>query len=150
MAVAIDGGHSTRAGRVAGALRSIGREEMADELLRTMRQVGYQVTEENPFEENVRMEAFGVSPYASRIRLMWMKMREVVLRELKVESVHREAAEVMAMMDATYVKDSYNSLSIEGYKITEGLLERVRRGDWDPEKDEEDMERRNALAARGY
>ena len=56
MAVAIDGGHSTRAGRVAGALRSIGREEMADELLRTMRQVGYQVKEENPFEENVRME----------------------------------------------------------------------------------------------
>lgn len=150
MAAAIDGGHSTRAGRVAGALRSIGREEMADELLRTMRQVGYQVKEENPFEENVRMERFGVSPYASRIRLMWMKMREVVLQELHVKPEHREAAEVLAMMDETYVKDSYNSLSIEGYKITEGLLKRVRRGDWDPEKDEEDKERRNALAARGY
>ena len=123
---------------------------MADELLRTMRQVGYQVKEENPFEENVRMERFGMSPYASRIRLMWMKMREVVLRELHMEPVHREAAEVLAMMDETYVKDSYNSLSIEGYKITEGLLERVRRGDWDPEKDEEDKERRNALSARGY
>lgn len=151
MAAAIDGGHSTRAGRVAGALRSIGREEMADELLRTMRQVGYQVTEENPFEENVRMETFGVSPYASRIRLMWMKMREVVLQELQgMRSVERSSEEVLAMMDETYVKDSYNSLSIEGYKITEGLLERVRRGDWDPEKDEEDKERRNALAARGY
>ena len=151
MAAAIDNGHSTRAGRVAGALRSIGREEMADELLRTMRQVGYQVSEENPFEENVRMEAFGVSPYASRIRLMWMKMRGVVLRELRgVKAVVRSSDEVLAMMDKTYVKDSYNSLSIEGYKITEGLLERVRRGDWDPEKDEEDQERRNALAARGY
>ena len=149
-ATAIDGGHTTRAGRVAGALRSIGRAEMADELLRTMRQVGYQVTEENPFEEDVRMGRFEVSPYASRIRLMWMKMREVVLRELKVEPIRKEAAEVLAMMDATYVKDSYNSLSIEGYKITEGLLERVRRGDWNPEKDEEDKERRNALAARGY
>ena len=151
MAAAIDGGHSTRAGRVAGALRSIGREEMADELLRMMRQVGYQVTEENPFDENVRMETFGVSPYASRIRLMWMKMREVVLQELQgMRSVERSSEEVLAMMDETYVKDSYNSLSIEGYKITEGLLERVRRGDWDPEKDEEDKERRNALAARGY
>jgi len=29
-------------------------------------------------------------------------------------------------MDATYIKDSYNSLSIEGYKVTEELLERVR------------------------
>ena len=150
VSAAIDGGHTTRAGRVAGALRSIGREEMADELLRMMRQVGYTVTEENPFEENVRMETFAVSPYVSRIRLMWMQMREVVLATLKVKPVQQNAASVIAMMDATYVKDSYNSLSIEGYKITEGLLERVRSGNWDPEKDEEDKERKNALVARGY
>ena len=150
VSAAIDGGHTTRAGRVAGALRSIGREEMADELLRIMRQVGYTVTEENPFEENVPMKTFSMSPYVSRIRLMWMQMREVVLATLKVKSKRQDAASVIAMMDATYVKDSYNSLSIEGYKITEGLLERVRSGNWDPEKDEEDKERKNALAARGY
>ena len=150
ISAAIDGGHTTRAGRVAGALRSIGREEMADELLRMMRQVGHTVTEENPFEEDVRLETFAVSPHASRIRLMWMQMRKVVLAALKVKSVQQDATSVLAMMDATYVKDSYNSLSIEGYKITEGLLERVRSGNWDPEKDEADKERRNALAARGY
>ena len=119
-------------------------------MLRMMRQVGYTVIEENPFEENVRMETFAVSPYVSRIRLMWMQMREVVLATLKVKPVQQDAESVLAMMDATYVKDSYNSLSIEGYKITEGLLERVRSGNWDPEKDEEDKERKNALAARGY
>ena len=150
VSAAIDGGHTTRAGRVAGALRSIGREEMADELLRMMRQVGYTVTEENPFEENVRMDTFAVSPYVSRIRLMWTQMREVVLATIKVKPMQQDADSVLAMMDATYVKDSYNSLSIEGYKITEGLLERVRSGNWDPEKDEEDKERKNALAARGY
>ncbi len=147
---AIDGGHTTRAGRVAGALRSIGREEMADEMLRMMRQVGYAVTEENPFEENVQMKTFAASPYASRIRLMWMQMRKVVLETLKVQPMQQDAASVLAMMDATYVKDSYNSLSIEGYKITENLLKRVRSGNWNPEENEEDMERRNALAARGY
>ncbi len=150
VSAAIDGGHTTRAGRVAGRLRSIGREEMADELLRMMRQVGYTVTEENPFEENMHINTFAVSPYVSRIRLMWMKMREVLLASLKVKPIQQDAASVLAMMDATYVKDSYNSLSIEGYKITEGLLERVRSGNWDPEKDEEDKERKNALAARGY
>ena len=36
---AIDGGHTTRAGRVAGAFRSIGREELADSMLSMMRQV---------------------------------------------------------------------------------------------------------------
>jgi len=150
VSASIDGGHTTRAGRVAGALRSIGREEMADELLRMMRQVGYTVTDENPFDENVRMNTFAVSPYVSRIRLMWMQMREVVLDVLKAKPVRQDAETVLAMMDATYVKDSYNSLSIEGYKITEGLLERVKSGDWNPEKDEEDKERKNALAARGY
>jgi hypothetical protein len=150
VSAAIDGGHTTRAGRVAGALRSIGREEMADELLRMMRQVGYTVTEENPFEEDVRMETLAVSPHVSRIRLMWKQMRKVVLETLNVNPVHQDAASVLAMMDATYVKDSYHSLSIEGYKITEELLERVRSGDWDPEKDAEDKKRKDALAARGY
>ena len=150
VSAAIDGGHTTRAGRVAGALRSIGREEMADGLLRMMRQVGHTVTEENPFEEDVRMETFAVSPHVSRIRLMWKQMREVVLETINVKPVHQDVASVLAMMDATYVKDSYHSLSIEGYKITEGLLERVSSGDWDPEKDLEDKERQDALAARGY
>ena len=150
VSAAIDGGHTTRVGRVAGALRSIGRGEMADELLRRMRQVGHAVTEENPFEEDVRMGMFAVPPYVSRICLMWTQMRKVVLETLKVEPIQQDAASVLAMMDATYVKDSYHSLSIEGYKITEGLLERVRSGDWDPGKNEADRERRDALAARGY
>ena len=150
VSIAIDGGHTTRAGRVAGALRSIGREAMADELLRMMRQVGHSVTEENPFEENVCVATFGGSPYVSRIRLMWMQMRRVVVELLDVKPLQQDADVVLAMMDATYVKDSYNSLSIEGYKITEELLEHVRSGNWNPENDDKDKERRNALAARGY
>lgn len=153
IAAAIDGGHTTRAGRVAGALRSIGREEQADALLSTMRQVGHVVLEENPFEENLRLDVLETSPYASRIRLMWMAMRPVVLSVLdtsQIRSRQQDVDSILAMMDATYVKDSYNSLSIEGYKITEGLLERVRSGNWDLKNDEQDKDRKNALAARGY
>lgn len=153
IAAAIDGGHTTRAGRVAGALRSIGREEQADVLLSTMRQVGHVVLKENPFEENLRLDVLETSPNASRIRLMWMAMRPVVLSVLdtsQIRSRQQDVDSILAMMDATYVKDSYNSLSIEGYKITEGLLERVRSGNWDPKNDEHDKDRKNALAARGY
>ena len=152
-AAAIEGGHSTRAGRVAGALRSIGREEMADSLLTTMRQIGYEVTEENPFEENIRIPATTVSPYASRIRLMWRKMRQIVISLKESAGIApREVnlPEILSNMDATYIKDSYNSLSIEGYKVTEELLERVRSGEWDPKKDARDKEQKDALAARGY
>jgi len=150
---AIDGGYTSRAGRVAGALRSIGREEMADQIVSTMRQVGYSVQEENPFEEDIRLEHFEPSPYASRLRLMWMKMRPQVISAVKAADIHpieKDSESILSMMDATYINDSYNSLSIEGYKITEALLEKVRSGKWDPKNDDEDNERKNALAARGY
>jgi len=152
-AVAIEGGHSTRAGRVVGALRSIGREEMADTLLTTMRQIGYEVSEENPFEENIRLPETSVSPYASRIRLMWARMRQIVVALKESTGAHPSKinlADVLSNMDATYIKDSYNSLSIEGYKVTEELLERVRSGEWDPKKDVHDKEQKDAWAARGY
>ena len=50
----------------------------------------------------------------------------------------------------TYVTDAYHSLSIEGYQVTAELIERVRAGSWNPEKDGDDQEQRNAMAARGY
>jgi hypothetical protein len=44
----------------------------------------------------------------------------------------------------------YHSLSIEGYRVTPVLIERVCGGTWNPEADEGDREQRNAMAARGY
>jgi Fic family protein len=46
--------------------------------------------------------------------------------------------------------DAYHSLSIEGYRVSEVLIERVRAGNWDPETNREDKEYADALAARGY
>jgi Fic family protein len=49
-----------------------------------------------------------------------------------------------------YTQDAYHSLSIEGYRVTPQLIDRVRSGDWAPDQSPEDRERRDALAARGY
>jgi len=49
-----------------------------------------------------------------------------------------------------YVTDAYHSLSIEGYRVTPELIERVRSGRWNPDLEDEDKTHRNALAARGY
>lgn len=49
-----------------------------------------------------------------------------------------------------YVADAYNSLSIEGYQVTDELIERVAKNGWDPDNRLEDKESRNAMAARGY
>lgn len=42
------GGHSTVAGRLAGAFRNIGRDRLADEIIETMRAAGYDVREQDP------------------------------------------------------------------------------------------------------
>ena len=56
----------------------------------------------------------------------------------------------MRGVDEAYVTDAYHSLSIEGYRVSPDLIERVRRGTWDPDGNEQDREQRDAMAARGY
>jgi len=41
-------------------------------------------------------------------------------------------------------------LSIEGYRVSSELIERVRTGNWNPDTDSKDAEHKNAFAARGY
>ncbi len=60
LAVLLEGGHSTIAGRLAGAFRNTGRERVADQIIRTMRNAGYTVSEADPFESApliVRLES---------------------------------------------------------------------------------------------
>ncbi|MES2972946.1 MAG: hypothetical protein V4757_05025 [Pseudomonadota bacterium] len=51
--VLLEGSHSVVAGRLAGALRALGRPEMADEIVLTMKSASYNVVEANPFEKPV-------------------------------------------------------------------------------------------------
>ncbi|MCY4495208.1 MAG: hypothetical protein OXB92_15290, partial [Acidimicrobiaceae bacterium] len=56
----------------------------------------------------------------------------------------------LAAVDNSYRHDAYHSLSIEGYRVTPELIERVRSGGWSPDADPNDASSRDALAARGY
>ena len=56
--------------------------------------------------------------------------------------------QVLADVEARYVTDAYHSLSMEGYRVTPELIEKVRQGNWDPDGD--DKGTRDAMAARGY
>lgn len=144
-------GNSIRAGRIVGALQSIGRTETANEIQNSMSRLGYDIRPNNPFDENV-IVPIADSPYATRIRLSWMEMRKQIIEEgLNSSSeIALTKSEILTAMDESYVHDAYHSLSIEGYRVTEGLIERVRSGNWHPDEDKDDAERKNALAARGY
>lgn len=56
----------------------------------------------------------------------------------------------LSFVDDIYKSDAYHSLSIEGYKVTPDLIDRVRSGNWDPDHEDADRQDRDALAARGY
>ncbi len=149
----LEGGRSTVAGRLAGAFRNIGRDRIADDIVKTMQTADYDIREKDPFEDRLDLilPVREKSPYFNRIRLMWQQMREPILKKFPAPPGRPSDIETyLKATDAIYVTDAYHSLSIEGYLVSPGLIERVRSGDWDPDEKEDDREHRNALAARGY
>lgn len=153
LAILLGGGHSKIAGRLAGAFRNIGRDKIAQEIIDTMKSAGYDVRENDPFKEQSPF-AVGTrepSPYVTRVKIMWHTMREGIVDNFPEAPKKKTNIDAyMRHVEAIYVTDAYHSLSIEGYRVSAELIERVRAGAWDPDNEEEDREERNALAARGY
>lgn len=153
LAILLEGGHSTIAGRLAGAFRHLGRERIAEQIVKTMKSADYDVRESNPFEQPMpfAITAREPSPYVVRMRLMWHTMRGDIpplFPEAPRTTVDLDA--YMKHVEEVYVTDAYHSLSIEGYRVARALIERVRSGAWDPDNIGQDREQSNALAARGY
>jgi len=149
----LEGGHSTVAGRLVGALRNIGRERIADDIRAAMETAGFTVQENDPFEDQ-SLVAFGAretSPYVNRMRMDWARMREDVRGAFpNAPGLPSNPIAYLKQVEEIYVNDAYNSLSIEGYRVNAALIEKVRSGNWNPDADKTDQEDRNALAARGY
>jgi hypothetical protein len=149
----LDGGHSTIAGRLAGAFRNIGRERIADEIVKAMRAADYVIREQDPFETPAPLLFMGRerSPYVTRLRLMWQEMREPIPALFPAPpGLPMDTDNFLSKVEEVYLTDAYHSLSIEGYLVNRQLIERVRLGTWNPEGNESDLQHRNALAARGY
>jgi hypothetical protein len=147
------GGHSRIAGRLAGAFRNIGRGRVADEITGAMRAAGYQATETDPFDAPTPI-ALGTrerAPQVARMRLDWARMRDDVLKVFpQAPGLPKGSDAYLRKVEKIYVNDAYNSLSIEGYRVSAELIEKVRSGRWNPDRHPGDREQRDALAARGY
>jgi fido (protein-threonine AMPylation protein) len=149
----LNGGHSAKAGYLAGAFRETGRPKLADEIISTMKSAGYDVRENNPFEAG---QTFGAStraaaPIVGRVQMMWESMRGAVIKDFPAPpGPPKDKDAYLRFIDEIYQSDAYHSLSIEGYSVTPALIDRVRGGNWDPEHHEDDRRSRDALAARGY
>jgi len=153
LAKLLHGGHSVIAGRLVGAFRNISRIHIADEILAGMKSADYNVRETDPFEEKLPdlLTSRETSPYVTRIKLTWHEMRQIVIKSFpKSTGLPKDIGGYLKQIDDIYVTDAYNSLSIEGYRVTPDLIERVRSGKWNPNENEEDRKQKDAMAARGY
>ena len=149
----LDGGHTTIAGRLAGAFRNIGRDRIADDIIKTMQSAGYDVRVTDPFETPsvIKLSPREISPYVNRIRLMWHQMRNTIIENFpKAPGIPVDHEKYMKAVEEIYVTDAYHSLSIERYRVTPELIERVSIGTWNIANNEEDKKQRDAMAARGY
>lgn len=149
----LEGGHSVVARRLAGAFRRVGRPEVADEIVATMKAADYDVRESDPFEREqvlARLRA-PATPIVSRMQALWESMRETVIENFpKAPGLPKDKKAYLRFVDDIYTSDAYHSLSIEGYNVTPALIERVGQADWNPDHHDDDRQSRDALAARGY
>jgi len=153
LGILLDGGHSKIAGRLSGAFRNTGRDKISDEILKAMKMADYDVREIDPFdtESPVSFELRETSPYVNRIKLMWHEMRDKVIPVFPEHpGIPKNVKKYMEEIDEIYVTDAYHSLSIERYKVTPDLIEKVRSGEWNTEDSEADRKQKDAMAARGY
>jgi len=149
----LENGHSSIAARLAGAFRNIQRELIANQIKDTFKQSYYDFREIDPFEKKLNIEFVlrERSPYSTRIRLLWMQMREVVIANFPPAPGLPPSKEAfLQSIEDIYLTDAYHSLSIERYRVTPELIERVSSGLWNTKENEEDKKHRDAMAARGY
>jgi len=146
-------GMAGQAGRIIGALRHLNKNSFADTILKAMTAAGFSIIENNPFQKKPLLTNTNIlkSPYSARIKTLWEKTRSDIIKIFPepVKSA-KEHKILLENIDNIYVQDAYHSLSIEGYQVSEELIEKIASGNWQPEENEEDQKQKNAMVAKGY
>lgn len=153
LSILLSGGQSIIAGRLAGAFRNIKKDKIADDIIKTMQGVGYDVRELDPFNDHlyISFSSKDASPYANRIRIMWSDFRKVILEKFPAApGMPKNIEKFISSVKEMYVTDAYHSLSIERYQVTPELIDRVRNGSWNAKDNDGDSKQRDAMAAKGY
>ena len=153
LAPLLEGGRTVVAGRLAGAFARIGRNHVAGEIAKTMKAAGHDVRISDPFapQQTFGSLQIGVPPIVGRLQSFWSLHRdEIVAVFPAAPGLPGDTESYLKFVDIIYQSDAYHSLSIEGYRVTPELIQRVRLGAWNPEAREADRKDRDALAARGY
>lgn len=150
----LKGGYVAAAERLVGAYRFLGLNNIADTIFSSMTSAGYKLAAKNPFVIKHPILASGLlirSPYAARITSLWQTMRKTVIDVFPAaKGLPKNKQQYLTSVKEQFVNDAYNSLSIEGYQVTEELIKQITDDKWNPQQSASDKEQYNALAAKGY
>jgi len=147
------GGHSTVAGRLVGAFRHMGNADVAEDIRSAMKAAGFTIRESDPFEADPPFAGVvpSTAPIVARLHALWERQRDVVIHAFPpAPGLPKDRKGYLLAVDDVYSCDAYHSLSIEGYRVSPELVDRVRSGAWDPDSYDTDRRTRDALVARGY
>ena len=151
-------GHVAAANRLAGAFRSIACPDIADQIMEAMEQAGYTSSETRPFKSDVAISLpkkgggrrKGHASYSAQLHADWQIMREGVIRTFpEPPGLPGDTRSYLKQLTDNYATDAYNSLTIEGYQVTEKLVERSQR-QLVKTKQDSPTAQDTAMAARGY
>lgn len=143
----------TVAGRLIGALDHLGLDSNRREFEGILKADGYELRDQtNPFVTAplLPLSERVTSPQVARMNAFWQQMREVVIgifpqtRRKPFRKGYVQAFERLKQYD------TYHSLSIEGYQVTEELIQMVESGEWNEGQSDSRQNLKNALAAKGY
>lgn len=152
--ILLEEGLVTDAGRISGAFKAIGEDKKADQIKNDMAAAGFDISEANPFEKYIpALDAKTrlVSPYVGRVQALWKQMRAEIIQIFpKPPGIVTSQERTIKIIMERYSQDAYHSLSIEGYDVTEELIQKIATQDWNPDVDSTDRDQLNAMAAKGY
>ena len=130
------GGHSVVAGRLAAAFRRTGQGDIADNVVSVMKAAGYTVRENDPFASGQPFAEImpSTAPIVARLQALWNTHRQTVIDAFpSPPGVPNDRERYLKSVDQIYNSDAYHSLSIEGYRVSPELIDRVRSKSWDPD-----------------
>ena len=135
--------------RIAGGLKRVGRKRLADRVVDEFRAIGVPVKPIDAFTRTfLPVDRDISSAVCGRLTILWEQMRAQIMANVPV--VAKEVKPSLKIIEQIRKEDAYHSLSIEGYVVTDELIDRIGSGSWDPDGNLFDQEQVDALAARGY
>jgi len=146
--------NTTGVARVVLAMRRIGRHAFADAVINQLAGLGIILPAAgDPFQGQAvhTLGQVARSPLYARVAALWARHRDTVAAARPTWApLDQTEAEYLRRVEAIKVQDAYHSLSIERYRVTPELINKIAEGNWAPEQSLGDTQQTDAMAARGY